>query len=91
MAGIATPPKRADLREIAKPVGRIDEDTMRVTHVRDCERRIGHAGYMREPCALGEHLRLAREVVVEGVVHEMEHLSAADVVDRLDGLTLRAQ
>jgi len=64
---------------------------MRVEHIGDGEPRTLDARDVHEPGALGEDLRLPREMVVEAVMHQSEDFGCVHRINRRQRLALRAQ
>ena len=83
--------QRPDLRDILQPVVAIHQNTVGVEHVGDGDGGVGDAGNMHEAGAFGEELGLAREVMVEGVMHQLIDIAAAGRIDCPHGLGLGAQ
>ena len=80
----------ADLRHVLQPVGVVDQDAVRVEHVVDGDVGIDDARDVDDAGPLREELRLAGEVVVEGVVDQPVDVAAARLVDCLHRLPLGA-
>ncbi|MNS76139.1 hypothetical protein D3C72_1096770 [compost metagenome] len=83
--------KRPDLGDIFQAIAAIHQHTVGVQHIGDGDGGVGYAGNMHEAGTFGEEHRLARKMVVEGVVHQPVDITAACRVDGLDGLGLGAQ
>ena len=63
---------------------------MAVAHLVGGEGGVFHAGDVDQAGVLGEKQAFARQVVVEGVVHQLECVAAANLVDGAHGLRLAA-
>ena len=83
--------QRPDLRDIAQPVGGIDQNAVRIAHFSDADIGFSHARDMDHAGMGGEYRHFMRQMVVKRVMYQLEPANGTQGLDRLDRLGFIAQ
>src|ERR1700722_7954792 len=62
--------KRANLGQVSQTIRLVDQNAMRIEHVRHGDPQVADAGNVNQPRPFGKELRLARKVMVKRVVED---------------------